>query len=54
MFFFSFTDSLETDPCLVYQFMPMGSVSDRLKCRQGTAPLEWDQRKKIALGTAKG
>jgi serine/threonine protein kinase len=50
----SFTESLETDPCLVYQFMPQGSVSDRLKCRGGTRPLTWEQRSRIAIGTAKG
>eukprot|EP00095_Tigriopus_kingsejongensis_P002451 snap_masked-scaffold380_size190731-processed-gene-0.26 protein:Tk02451 transcript:snap_masked-scaffold380_size190731-processed-gene-0.26-mRNA-1 annotation:"low quality protein: serine threonine-protein kinase pelle-like" len=51
---FSFSASSPTDPCLVYQYMPNGSVSDRLKCRDRTAPLAWKQRANIALGTARG
>ncbi|XP_063238395.1 serine/threonine-protein kinase pelle-like isoform X2 [Bacillus rossius redtenbacheri] len=41
-------------PCLVYQFMPNGSVEDRLLCRGRTPPLTWVQRLKIAEGTALG
>lgn len=41
-------------PCLVYQFMPNGSLEDRLLCRQGTYPLNWEQRFNIARGTARG
>jgi hypothetical protein len=26
---YHFVDTMETDPCLVYQYMPNGSVSDR-------------------------
>ena len=52
--FCSFSETLETDPCLVYQFMPNGSVSDRLKCKKGTQPLSWKQRSNIAVGTARG
>nr|BBG28461.1 adaptor protein Pelle/IRAK [Gryllus bimaculatus] len=43
-----------TEPCLVYQFMPNGSLEDRLLCRQGTLPLSWIQRHNIARGTARG
>ena len=32
---FSFTETMESDPCLVYLYMPNGSVADRLKCRGG-------------------
>ncbi|XP_049787337.1 interleukin-1 receptor-associated kinase 1-like [Schistocerca cancellata] len=42
------------EPCLVYQYMPNGSVEDRLLCRNGTPPLSWDQRHNIAEGTARG
>lgn len=41
-------------PCLVCQFMPNGSLEDRLQCRQGTFPLSWKQRFNIARGTARG
>lgn len=41
-------------PCLVYQFMPNGSLEDRLLCRQGTYPLNWEHRFNIARGTARG
>lgn len=51
---YSFSRQSPTDPCLVYQYMPNGSVSDRLKCRDGTLPLTWKQRANIALGTARG
>ncbi len=50
----SFSENLDTDPCLVYQYMANGSLSDRLKCRNGTAPLTWEQRSNVARGTAKG
>lgn len=42
------------DPCLIYQFMPNGSLEDRLLCRQGTPALSWSQRLSIAVGTARG
>ncbi|TRY79309.1 hypothetical protein TCAL_06053 [Tigriopus californicus] len=51
---YSFSRQSPTDPCLVYQYMPNGSVSDRLKCRDGTLPLTWKQRANVALGTARG
>ena len=50
----SFDSEFRTDPCLVYQLMPNGSVSDRLKCRGGSGPLSWQQRANIAHGTARG
>lgn len=42
------------DPCLIYQFMPNGSLEDRLLCRHGSKPLTWSQRLNIATGTARG
>lgn len=42
------------EPCLVYQFMPNGSLEDRLLCRKGSPPLTWLQRHNIAQGTARG
>ncbi|XP_046387837.1 mitogen-activated protein kinase kinase kinase 4-like [Ischnura elegans] len=42
------------EPCLLYQFMPSGSLEDRLLCRNGTPPLSWQQRHNIATGTARG
>ena len=41
-------------PCLVYQFMPNGSLEDRLLCRQAVQPLTWEQRLNVARGTARG
>ncbi|XP_027714744.1 interleukin-1 receptor-associated kinase 4 isoform X1 [Vombatus ursinus] len=40
--------------CLVYVYMPNGSLLDRLSCLDGTAPLSWHTRCKIAQGTANG
>lgn len=37
----SFSSDLTTEPCLVYQFMINGSVSDRLRQKNGTSPLSW-------------
>ena len=34
--------------------MPKGSLEDRLLCRQGTYPLNWEYRSNIARGTASG
>lgn len=42
------------EPCLVYQFMSGGSLERRLHGRQTFVPLTFNQRKKIALGTARG
>ncbi|XP_077567089.1 interleukin-1 receptor-associated kinase 4 [Stigmatopora nigra] len=39
-------------PCLVYAFMPNGSLLDRLACFGGSSPLSWQQRCLIANGTA--
>lgn len=41
-------------PCLVYQYMPNGSLEDRLLCRQGTYPLNWELRLSIGRGTSRG
>ncbi|XP_025973486.1 interleukin-1 receptor-associated kinase 4 isoform X2 [Dromaius novaehollandiae] len=41
-------------PCLVYEYMPNGSLLDRLACLDGTPPIPWNTRCKIAQGTANG
>ncbi|XP_030629751.1 interleukin-1 receptor-associated kinase 4 [Chanos chanos] len=41
-------------PCLVYAYMPNGSLLDRLACLEGSPPLSWRKRCEIAVGTAKG
>lgn len=40
--------------CLVYAYMPNGSLLDRLSCLDGTPPLSWRMRCKIAQGAANG
>jgi serine/threonine protein kinase len=40
--------------CLVYEYMPNGSLEDRLYCRSGTPPLPWQLRFKIAVELATG
>ncbi|XP_063303010.1 interleukin-1 receptor-associated kinase 4 isoform X2 [Pelobates fuscus] len=40
--------------CLVYTYMPNGSLLDRLACLNDTPPLSWHMRCNIALGTATG
>ncbi|XP_074050970.1 interleukin-1 receptor-associated kinase 4 isoform X2 [Macrotis lagotis] len=40
--------------CLVYVYMPNGSLLDRLSCLDGSAPLSWHKRCRIAQGTANG
>ncbi|KAK2492451.1 hypothetical protein MC885_010160 [Smutsia gigantea] len=42
------------DLCLVYVFMPNGSLLDRLTCLDDTPPLSWHMRCKIAQGAANG
>ncbi|XP_061183840.1 interleukin-1 receptor-associated kinase 4-like [Saccostrea echinata] len=42
------------EKCLVYEFMPNGSLEDRLHCLNGTPPLSWQLRLDIAYGTARG
>ncbi|XP_006168614.1 interleukin-1 receptor-associated kinase 4 isoform X2 [Tupaia chinensis] len=42
------------DLCLVYVYMPNGSLLDRLSCLDGTPPLTWHMRCKIAQGAANG
>ncbi|XP_051497485.1 interleukin-1 receptor-associated kinase 4 isoform X1 [Apus apus] len=41
-------------PCLVYEYMPNGSLLDRLACLDGTPSIPWNTRCKIAKGTANG
>ncbi|XP_028813465.1 interleukin-1 receptor-associated kinase 4 isoform X1 [Denticeps clupeoides] len=41
-------------PCLVYAYMPNGSLLDRLACLDNTPPLSWHRRCLISTGTAKG
>nr|XP_005993248.2 PREDICTED: interleukin-1 receptor-associated kinase 4 [Latimeria chalumnae] len=40
--------------CLIYAYMPNGSLLDRLACLDGTAPLSWSTRCNITWGTANG
>ncbi|KJE90737.1 TKL/IRAK protein kinase [Capsaspora owczarzaki ATCC 30864] len=40
--------------CLVFEFMPNGSVRDRLNLKNSTPPLTWSQRHGIAVGVASG
>ncbi|CAL5024000.1 unnamed protein product [Urochloa decumbens] len=40
--------------CLVYEYMPNGSLEDRLFCLSGTPPLPWQLRFKIAVEIASG
>ncbi|PNT65899.1 hypothetical protein BRADI_3g04100v3 [Brachypodium distachyon] len=40
--------------CLVYEYMPNGSLEDCLYCRSGTPPLPWQLRFKIAVEIATG
>ena len=37
----SYSEDMLTDPCLVYEYMPNGSVSDKLKRKNGTTALTW-------------
>ncbi|KAK4003935.1 hypothetical protein OUZ56_005684 [Daphnia magna] len=41
------------DCCLVYPFIPNGSLEARLACEGGTSPLQWNQRLDVAHGVAK-
>ncbi|KAM9029472.1 interleukin-1 receptor-associated kinase 4 [Ara ararauna] len=41
-------------PCLVYEYMPNGSLLDRLACLDDTPPISWKTRCKIVQGTANG
>ncbi|XP_067881417.1 interleukin-1 receptor-associated kinase 1-like [Heterodontus francisci] len=38
--------------CLVYMYMPNGSLQDRLQCQNNTSPLSWPRRLDVALGAA--
>ncbi|XP_004345766.2 hypothetical protein CAOG_06176 [Capsaspora owczarzaki ATCC 30864] len=40
--------------CLVYEFMPNGSVRDRLNRKNDTLPLTWSQRHHIAADVSRG
>ncbi|KAK3156023.1 hypothetical protein QOZ80_2AG0101760 [Eleusine coracana subsp. coracana] len=40
--------------CLVYEYMPNGSLEDRLFCQSGTPPLPWRLRFKMAVEIANG
>uniref|UniRef100_A0A182QDR7 non-specific serine/threonine protein kinase n=1 Tax=Anopheles farauti TaxID=69004 RepID=A0A182QDR7_9DIPT len=46
--------SLDKEPCLVYQFMPGGSLDKCLFARRPASPLTWKERMNIAVGTARG
>lgn len=43
-----------SDVCLVYQFMPNGSLEDRLSCKCGTRALTWGERLMIVRGASCG
>ncbi|KAL8212648.1 UNVERIFIED_CONTAM: hypothetical protein K2H54_054209 [Gekko kuhli] len=36
--------------CLIYPYMPNGSLMDRLQCQGGSEPLTWEKRIRIAIG----
>ncbi|XP_054832135.1 interleukin-1 receptor-associated kinase-like 2 [Eublepharis macularius] len=36
--------------CLIYPYMPNGSLTDRLQCQGGSEPLTWEKRLKISIG----
>nr|XP_056708751.1 interleukin-1 receptor-associated kinase-like 2 [Euleptes europaea] len=36
--------------CLIYPYMPNGSLTDRLQCQGGSEPLTWEKRIRIAVG----
>ncbi|XP_042308712.1 interleukin-1 receptor-associated kinase-like 2 isoform X2 [Sceloporus undulatus] len=36
--------------CLIYPYMPNGSLMDRLQCQGGSESLSWEKRIKISLG----
>lgn len=40
--------------CLVYDYLPNGSLEERLGCLRKTEPLPWKLRLEIVLGTASG
>jgi interleukin-1 receptor-associated kinase 1 len=42
------------EPCIVYQWMPNGSLDDRLQKKGGSRALRWLERYNIAIGTANG
>ncbi|XP_058172503.1 serine/threonine-protein kinase pelle-like [Anopheles ziemanni] len=46
--------SIGKEPCLVYQYMPGGSLDKSLFARRPASPLTWKERMNIARGTAKG
>ncbi|XP_044279000.1 interleukin-1 receptor-associated kinase 4 isoform X1 [Varanus komodoensis] len=48
-----FSDDFD-QPCLVYDYMPNGSLLDRLACLDNTAPIPWKTRCSIALGASNG
>ena len=42
------------EPCIVYQWMPNGSLDDRLQKKKGSPALTWVQRYNIGMGVANG
>uniref|UniRef100_A0A2D4FAG9 Protein kinase domain-containing protein n=1 Tax=Micrurus corallinus TaxID=54390 RepID=A0A2D4FAG9_MICCO len=41
-------------PCLVYDYMPKGSLLDRLACLDNSSPIPWKTRCNIAYGASNG
>nr|XP_014350204.1 PREDICTED: interleukin-1 receptor-associated kinase-like 2 [Latimeria chalumnae] len=39
--------------CLIYQFMPNGSLEDRLQCYAGSEPISWETRISISVRVAR-
>ncbi|XP_042325400.1 interleukin-1 receptor-associated kinase 4 [Sceloporus undulatus] len=50
---FGFSNDFD-QPCLVYDYMPNGSLLDRLACLDNTAPIPWKTRCNIANGSSNG
>jgi len=46
------SDLSEPRPCLIYQYLPQGSLRDRLDRKNDSAPLRWETRIKIAWQAA--
>ncbi|CAG9772179.1 unnamed protein product [Ceutorhynchus assimilis] len=50
----SSSSGITAHPCLVYQYMPGGSLDSRIRTRDETRVMSWPARLNIAIGTARG